>query len=662
MPTWLGTGAINCPLVDTLREPARLRSAVALVVITGVPVVWSFQLTLDSYNHPKFAFLIAGVATMAALSLVVTGKSSRAWRAGLVPALAIVLPLALSWLASPYKEWAVLGQYGRLQGLFPYVVIAGFGLLAMAALERNPREVAWAIAISGGVAGSYSLLQAAGLDPFVYGSMHKHSSGLWTAQSTLGNINFAGAFFALAVPVALALTKVARRRDIAMVLLGLAVIGLGVSFSQGPWGAAVGGIAVTVGYWLRPRWRLAAIGGGLAAAAIAAIFVATVFAGGAAAEDPGATVTSFGARYWYWEAAVSIAADDPLTGQGPNGYSIEVLRHLDPRWVGRIQEVPDDPHSVPLAFLANAGVPGVLGYLLFVAWGLRLGIRTARRSGLGAGLLGAFVAYLLVSLVSLNELTINVVVWALFVALVGLDRGPYTTEPSVSARATRRRVPLLAAACLIFLGGWWVAARMVQVDRQMLRGEVAALDNNAALAVATLRSGLGFWDEYHYQELAARRIGELGARRGPPEGGPYIDEMNRIYGYLDGFPDVQGLISQARLLHVWAFKTGTSQSDEEALVLLDRARFMDPNDPVLAAETAQVLSALGRADEAITLLEMYSVRKPPVGMFWAVLATQYETLGRHSDAVKAVLEGLDLTPTSPALLRAAKAIGVTKPQ
>lgn len=659
--------------METIADPSpeapalvgpRIQTVVALLMIAGVPIVWSFQLTLDSYNRPKLAFLVAGVATMAALALARAGHGATAgaWRVGVTPALAILAPLALSWLASPYKEWAVLGQYGRLQGLFPYLVIAAFGLLAMAALDRQPRKVAWAIAIAGGVAGSYSLVQAAGLDPFVYATIYRHSSGLWTAQSTLGNINFAGAFFALAAPVAIALTRADRgRRGVAAVLLGLIVVGLAVSFSQGPWGAAVGGTAVTVGYWFRPRWRHAAIGGGLVAAAVAVVFVGAVFAGGADARDLEAPVTSAGARYWYWEAAVSIGAEDLLTGGGPNAYAVEALRHMDPQWVGRVPEFPDDPHSVPLAFFANAGVPGLLGYLLFVAWGLRLGVRVARRNALGAGLLGAFVAYCIVSLVSLNELTLNVVVWSVFVALVGLDRSTRTPRSTpAQPSSVRRRVPALAAASLIFLGGWWVAVRSIQTDRQMLRGEMLALDNDAPAAVAAFRSGLSFWDEYRYRELAGRRIGELGARRAPA-GGHYIAEMNRVFGYLDGFPDVRGLISQARLLHVWAFKTGTRGPDEEALALFERARRLDPYSPRLAAETAQVLGALGRGIHAIELLETYVPREPPVGAFWAELAYQYEAAGRHEDALGAVMEGLERTPTSTSLLRAAEVIGVEVP-
>jgi len=642
----------------------RVRSIVALAIIAVFPLVWSFQLTLDSYNRPKFAFLVAGVATLAALAVAVPGDRSGAWRQGIVPALALVVPLTISWLASPHKEWAVLGQYGRLQGLVPYLVITAFGLLALGALHRHPRRVAWAIVIAGGGAGLYSLVQAVGLDPFVYQATYRNPTGLgWLAHSTLGNTNFAGAFFALAIPIALALARIDREhRAPAIASLLLALVGLFASFSQGPWGATVAAVAVTLGYWLRPKWRPAAVAGLVVAGAIAVAFVGAVIAVGVRVDDPDAPVSSAAARYWYWGAALEMAADDPVSGLGPNAYAIEAIRYREPTWVGRIPEFPDDPHSVPLAFLANAGVPGLLGYLLFVGWMLLSALRVARRdeTGLGAGLLGAVVVYCLVSLVSLSELTMTVMLWAVFVALVGLDRqlavGEHKARPSAL-----RKWPALILAAAVAAGGWWAAVRTLQADRQMLRAEALAVNNEAEASVAAFRSGLSFWDEYHYRELAGRRIGELGVRRGP-EGSLYVEEMNRIFGYLNGFPDVRGLVSQARLLHAWAIKTESTAPDIAALALSERARLLDPYSPLLAAETAQILAALGRTDDAIALLETFVPRKPPLGPFWATLAFQYESVGRQADAIQAIREGLEHAPGSPTLLRAAEQFGVDVPQ
>ena len=172
--------------------------------------------------------------------------------------------------------------------------------------------------------------------------------------------------------------------------------------------ALVGGVAVwtlragTDGIELpsRPLRRVGAV------VAVAAAVLAFAVAGGApgggldagephAASDPAARLVSAGGtRDELWGSALDAYVAQPLTGLGPGTFQLWWQRG------GAEREQVRDAHSLYLETLAERGPPGFfllvafLGFLLVAALAGRRVVRTSEEAGAAAGLIAAFLAFL----------------------------------------------------------------------------------------------------------------------------------------------------------------------------------------------------------------------------------------------------------------------------
>ena len=622
----------------------RCRRALLLSLIFLTPLVMLHRITWDAYNLPKLALFTSGLAIVGAIKgieLALGASVTPTLRRLAFPVAALTVPLLIAWAASPYREWAAIGAYGRYQGLIPYLLFAAFGLLVLDSFDGRMHEPAWALLVAGGLAATYSVIQTLGADPFVYDELGRDPrTGLFYAQSTLGNSNFAGGFFAMLGPIGLGVVATRTgRRDVAITLTALVSLACFVSFSQGAWAAFAGGMILAAGFhWPRERSWVKWLS--LSSASLIALFlVSSVVVVGARWEsgDPWTTTLS---RAWKWEAALDMAASSPIVGRGPNSFAVEGFGHRPAEEAATRPEVSaDDPHSVPLSFLTAAGALGLLGFLMFAGFGLSKGYHAATATPLSAGFLGGFVAYLLQGLVSIDEPTLRMAMWICLAGLVGTVAGPGTE------RGIPRRwfvLPVVVTMVILAVGVSIGAALIVGADIDMRRGNSLALDNRAAEARAAFVSALAVRSDNRYLYIYGTRIGELGTRRGPT-GAPYIEDMRAAFRYLDHFADIRGLISKARLLHAWGEKADPS-AYREALATYEQARDLDPFNPLLAVEEADVLLALGREQEALEELVPFEASDPPFAPYWGGLALVRARLGDLAGAAVAVDHAESLQP------------------
>src|ERR671914_372884 len=94
------------------------RRAVLLVAIFGVPTLFIRSMN-DPINVPKLSLLMVCVALAAGIrALEITqGASAEGLRRFLFPVAAVVTPLLVAWLFSPYRGWGLFGHYPRFTGL-----------------------------------------------------------------------------------------------------------------------------------------------------------------------------------------------------------------------------------------------------------------------------------------------------------------------------------------------------------------------------------------------------------------------------------------------------------------------------------------------------------------------------------------------------------------
>ncbi len=611
-----------------------------LALIVAIPVTVMPGFTYDVFNVPKLGLLVIGVSIAFALYVftLAIGSAPRIPRAAWVVPGAIFTPLLVSWLFSPYREWALFGQYSRFQGLLPYGLFGIFSVLTAMSFRGRERQLAWALAAAGGLAGAALLL----------GMMGISAAGGANQAGTLGNSNYVGGFLAITLPLALHLWLTATGRSYpAMTITAVTAAALILSYSQGGQVAAVAGSGLVIGSHRgtgRARRLSLFVATGLAAAVIGVVALSSVRPWG------GYTAAT---RSTMWRTALAMGNDSPLIGSGPNAFAIEGPRHrsLEDSLnlggyvggfvpVGIEYQTSDDPHSVPLSFYANAGLLGLLGILL--AWGWTIARGLSHPTAAATAFLAATVAYFVQALISIDEITLRLGFWAALAGLVAATLPPRDLETHVPRRSSLARVLTGSGlALLLALGGSWYGLRFIDADHQVRRGTVLFEDHYQAGAAA-MTSALAFRDEALYREVLAGNLG-LAALETGEGGAPLIEEMKDVNTYLAGLPDVGAIHAYARIMSYWGHYDASGYG--LALDLYRWAQRLDPVNPLIKAETAQVLIDLGRAQDAVSLLEPLADRLDGrVPEYWAALATSRWEAGDVEGAREALAEGTAIDP------------------
>jgi hypothetical protein len=626
--------------------PDRLATARRYVLaglVLAVPLFFLWDVVYDPFNLPKLALLAAGVALAGALRLaeIVLGAQPAGLGRAAVPAAAIAAPVLISWTMSEYRGWSVLGAYARFEGLLPFLLVVAAGVLIADAFPGNLRLLATALAAAGTGVALYALAQSLGVDPLDVPIVEEY------APSSVGQSNFVGGFLAIALPAALALwtSSAGRARVAAMAATIAIVLGIVFAFSQGGWMAAAAGVSVFAGAMLERRLRGARLAGALVAAAVAAVAVGLVLFSYVRPFSP-LVPDTVRARGFWWRAAVSMAAESPVWGRGPGVYAIEGPHHRIPQdALAHDSQIADAPHSVPLAHLANHGVLGLAGFVVVVAWTVRK-VAAARPSPLRDAFAAGAAAYFVQSLVSIDA---AVVVFGLWVCVGGLAAAGGAPPDRPRPAAARSRARMVAAAVLaVALSGpalWW-AFRAVADDARVLDAVTAAGEGRTADAFASFEDILRDRPDEDYRFLYGSLLGATAAREGD-DGADEIERMREVLAFVDDLPEVRAIGSYADSLHQWSINEPDAEAD--ALRLYERLLALDEYSPRVRVSAAEALIRLGRASEAVELLEfmqpVIEERFPEHGRFhpelWGALAVAYFHDGRPEDAGLTVRDALD---------------------
>lgn len=602
----------------------------------GLPVFFLPRVTLDAFTLPKFAFVSAALALALAWDLWAPGSLSWHHARPLVfPAVAISLPLVISWSLSPYRAWSLLGQYTRMEGLLPYLVAVLLGVMLAAAFRSDLVALARLIVSAGAVVAAYALAQALGIEP-------TGQPLLTYVYSTMGNSNFLGGFLAITLPLSVGLW-VERGWHPALSIVTTSLIGFGIliSFSQGAWLAAAAGASVVAGAMLSKRRLGGIIAVGVPLLTVAISLVAVLYA----SLFPFGSLTDSGnrSRSLWWSSAVAMGFDSPLIGRGPNSFAMEHVRYrppLDSLDMGA--QVVEAPHSVPLSFFAGAGLLGLGGFCAAAGWALKRTIeRWRRRTSLLAIAFGAgVVAYLVQSLVSIDHFTLAAVFWVCLAGL-GEDRSSAKTRP-----APRRAVLSRVTAVAVLGVGLWSAITLLRADIAASTGVEAFRAGDVELGRQHLRAAIDIRDEYGYRQVFGFHLGAAAVRAGE-SGRELMEEMDEVTRPLMRYPKLSGRIVRAGGLHQWsAFDPSL---DEEALdIYLDTLTF-DRHNPVLTLYASDILLRADRFMEAGALIEdmIAIVRRYPQYKYryaelWANLSVAQLGAGNDIGATDSLTTALEL--------------------
>lgn len=638
-----------------LEHGPSVRRGLLLVVTAGVPLLF-LRVTKDAFGVPKLGLLMMGLSLVAGLRVieVLQGTPWKGLERLALPGLVFIVPLLFSWVLAPYKYWSLFGWYPRFLGLIPYIAVVLYGVLMADAFAGRTRIIAWTFAITGTIVGFYGMLQVIGADPFAWNTAGGGSS---FAISTFGNSNFVGTFLAMCLPFFIPLwIEEERYRTRLVWMAGLVASGCVASLSEPSWAAGASGGLVVIGFVLSSRWGVARRLGILVPAGSVVLLAGIVFY---RMFNPGTGSVTY--RGYWWRAAGEMATHAPLFGRGPAAFALEGIRYR-PQAEAIISGYgfPDDPHSVALSLLTAAGVFGLVGFLFVLGWALWKGYPAARDRLLPAAFLASVLVYFVNSVTLIDDIPLRVALWA---ALGGLAAS-IIPQPTIEERPASRRartgskqraakrrkatprrglvaVPAVAVATLVATFAFLWSARFVLADARVAQGEKLFLQGRVDEARLEFQRSIGFREDYSYRQLYGLYLG-VNALEEPRSGRGLIREMDGVFAFVKEVPYVPAIADYARRLYEWGEFEAAAYS--RALDAYEEARELDPLNPTLAIDTADVLIALGQYEEAIGLLESFEEVAGDRSDLYGALSLGYFRLGRIQEAKRALATALSLNP------------------
>jgi tetratricopeptide (TPR) repeat protein len=157
----------------------------------------------------------------------------------------------------------------------------------------------------------------------------------------------------------------------------------------------------------------------------------------------------------YWRAGWKMTLDNPLFGVGLDSYGD--WYRFSRTEAATLRRGPDvtsnSAHNVFLDISSNGGFFLLIAYLLIIGLVIRSAVRVLGKSGgfdaVGVGLVSAWLAYLVQSIISINQLGLAIWGWVLGGAIIGYDL--YKDRPDVprAKRKAGKRPEQLPASVVI---------------------------------------------------------------------------------------------------------------------------------------------------------------------------------------------------------------------
>lgn len=651
--------------MDLVNRTLRWQRVGLSVLLVGAPVGF-WRATYDVFNTFK-ATLIA--TCVLAMVLIAAYRVSRTRRLELprspvvVCAAVLAVAFVVATLVSPQPFLSIVGRPGRHTGLFMYLTyLALFAMCTRLYRDHTPAAVVKTLLGAAVPVTLYGLLQAAGIDPLGWQLVE----GGPPVFSTFGNANFYAAFLGVVVPVAVwgALTGTWSTpwRVGSGVLAVAATVGAYASNSQQGPGVAVLGSAFVLAVWVAASPSLARgakaglLGGGavLGVAGVAALAAGVGPLGGLRQS----LADSLGTRTPKWGTALDIWRDNPVAGVGLERFADYFFAYR-PAWLAAedgLRRSTDTPHNIPLDMLVNGGALLFLAYVAFVGltgWALARGL--ARNSGedrlLLAGLGGAWLAYQVQSLVSIDVPPVAVLHYVLAGLIVGMGTRPdlwtvtlpgareTTTSTSKSSKAKARvRTPRVAIApaspvvagalAVVAVAALVVLTTPVRADLAAARAQQDQGDVEASVAAYDQAAATAFWEARYPALEGAYRTGQE-----DPEGA--------LAAHLEALEREPRTLSHA--LNVARLQAALDQ-DDAADASWERVLEIDPTTPEVLAEAGRYRLSRGDVGGARQLVERAVEMNDDDPAFWVALG-QVREASEDVDGARAAFErALELDP------------------
>jgi O-antigen ligase len=403
-------------------------ASIILFSVFALTLIVTPWLNLDPINLPKlFILLVSGFALLGNLLPYLRQVAQSEARLISILVLLFFFAQFLAFLLSDSDNLSqIYGTFGRSTGLLAYVSLA-MVLLATVLVSNYSfaKRLIWVLIATGIINAAYGLIQWVGLDPIDWSNPYNPIVG------TLGNPNFTSAHLGIAALASLALLF-ERSGSIAQRSILIANIGLSL-FIIYKSDASQGLLVFALGFTLIFYYRYLHFLKVTLLKYLYWLVVATGIAVGAFGilnRGPLASLLyqdSVSYRGDYWRAGLKMSLDNPIVGVGLDSYGNWYRFYRDE--AATLRRGPDvtsnSAHNVFLDISSNGGFILLITYLMIIALVARSAVRVLRKStgfdGVGLALITSWIAYLIQSIISINQLGLAIWGWVLGGAIIGYD-------------------------------------------------------------------------------------------------------------------------------------------------------------------------------------------------------------------------------------------------
>ncbi len=450
---------LNSTIEKTLIKLLAIGSAFITVFIVVGPVA-------DPVNVSKF--LAAGILSFGVAALLIrSGLDSQIKNNKLfVGSLVLFLLTSISSVIFsdvPFTQ-NLYGEAGRNTGFLTYFFL---GLIALGGASLTEREGFRKILYGFFAAGFVNL--AYGLWAWLFGDFVAWNNIYGNLLGTFGNPNFMGAFLGM---LGTAFVAYAAAPGQSLKVRIAAFILWVITFLEILQTSAVQGLVlITGGLALVGLFLLAAKAKTIVMPAIYISIVSLlgfIAVAGALQKGPLAEYIykrSVSLRGSYWQTAINIGLDNPLTGVGMDSYGTFYRKY---RTVGAATDMPgpettaNAAHNVPLDFLAYGGFPLFIAYLLIVVISAIALAKTARRlisyDPVFVALASIWICYQIQSIISINQLGLAVWGWLLSGLMISYERITRPQDQLIDSKGIqsksnkKSKEPVVAAGLIASVG------------------------------------------------------------------------------------------------------------------------------------------------------------------------------------------------------------------
>ena len=346
------------------------------------------------------------------------------------------------------------GVAGRQTGFLAYLALIILMLSAVLSSSANlQNKLVFLLVLAGLVSGLYGVLQSVEGDPFDWINPYSPVFGFF------GNPNFQASVMGMAAVAAVA--SGLKNSEKVMIRVGLlafvllSLFNIYKSRSQQGYLVFLAGVVV-VGYlYVRGNSKLKKL---------ALVYVVASVVGFVAVlldifqKSPWSSILykeSVTFRGDFWRAGWNMTLDNPIFGVGLDGYrdhyraSRDLVTALRPG----SDATTDSAHNVFLDISSGGGFPLLIIYVFLVGLTIFSAIKVIRRStGFDVGfaaVLGAWVAYLAQSVISINQLGLAVWGWVLMGSIIGYE---INTREKIEVKSVKSAYPTVALGLGLIIG------------------------------------------------------------------------------------------------------------------------------------------------------------------------------------------------------------------